>query len=175
MARQCKCQICQKVLTTDMAYKVSKGSRNLYYCSEEEYKQLFKVQEDRDNCYYTAGRVMKVPYIPPSMRKEINELSKYYSFEIIERTFKANKEAIQRFLNNQYSASEYAKVRYIMTVIGNDINKIYTQYQAEQKAKAELFTKEKTQTIDVDIINNTKAVYDIPASDRKVTDISKWL
>lgn len=178
---KCKCQICGKELTTDVAYKTKKGSRNAYYCSEEEFKKEQSLTENRDNCYYTAGRILRVPLITPSMKKEINSLSQYYDYIVIERTFKEQKEVIQRFLDRGSSNSEYAKMKYIMTIIQNNINKVHTAYISEQKAKKDLFKKSQQQTIDVDIMNSfinsntTSTEITERKRDTSVSDISAWL
>lgn len=176
---KCKCKICGKQLTTDIAYKVRKGNKNNYYCSEEEYQKLQKAVEDRDNCYYTAGRIMRVPLITPSMKKEINMLSEYYDFVVIERTFRQQKEVIQRFLERGNYNSEYARVRYVMTIIRNNINKVHSEYVAEQKAKADLFKQSEQQQIDVDVMNmlitTNQANTETAKTNSNVSDISAWL
>lgn len=181
---KCKCQICGKTSTTDVAYKVTKGTKKFYYCSEEEYNTMKKQSENRDNCYYTVARIIKVPMLSPAMKKEINHLSEHYEFIVIEKTFKEKKEVIQRFLAKDTTYSEFSRMKYIMTIIKNHINDVYSKYTEEQKRKAELFTKSQQQTIDIDILNNTldnpqpvqKAPQVMPTTGRnRVRDISAWL
>ena len=107
MARKCKCQICKKQLNTDIAYKIIKNNKNLYYCSKEEYDNNIKEQEIKRSC---------LDYI-------------------------ANNE------NN----SEFGKVRYIFTIIQNNINKSAKDYKEEQEKMKSLFKKEND--IDIELIN----------------------
>lgn len=175
MARKCRCQICKAHLTTDVAFKVTKGSRNFYYCSEDEYTKVQKEAEARDNCYYTAARIMEVPMITPAMRKEINDLSKFYGYIVIEKTFKAQKEAIRRFLDRDHMGNEFGRVRYIMTIIKGNINPIYAKYMEEQKEITKLFKQSEynNTSIDVDIMNDLE-VAAMPKR-KPVSDISAWL
>lgn len=173
----CKCKICGKQLTTDIAYKVKKGSKNFYYCSEEEYKSMAQVIEDRDYCYDIAARVMQVPMITPAMKKEINELAAHYRFIVVARTFKEQRDAITRFLNTGTYTSDYARMRYIMAIIKNNINKVFTQYIQEQKAKENLFKQVQKDSVDIEIMNSLIPQVDAVEikQNTNVSDISQWL
>ena len=122
MARSCKCNHCKKQLTTDIAYKVTINGRNKYYCSEDEYNQIQEEINSKTKCLETISNILDIPFIQPMMLKEINSLRDFYSYIVIERTFKDNRESIQWFLENKDNGSEFGKIKYIMTIIKNNIN-----------------------------------------------------
>ncbi|EPY2278026.1 hypothetical protein ACXAT3_002778 [Clostridium sporogenes] len=154
MSRKCKCKICKKILTTDKAYKVVINSKNIYYCSEGEYKRDLKNKQNKDKCFNTIKHILNEPFITPIMKKEVNKLNKFYDYIIIERTFRECEDSIKWFLNNKEYNTEYAKTRYIMVIIQNNINCAYKKYIQEQKEMEKLFTQKNNENVDINIINN---------------------
>ena len=171
MARKCKCQICKTELMTDIAYKITdEKGKSKYYCSEDEYTQIIKEKEDKNRCISILGETLHIPYVPPVLIKEIDKIRKHYQYEVIYRTIKESESTIQWFISNNDEASEYAKARYIATVISNNINKVKKKYDAELKSMQELFKKAEIQTIDIDIMNNTST-----SNSKNISDISDFL
>lgn len=169
MSRQCKCQICGKKINTSEAYKIQIKNKNKYYCSEEEYQKDLWQKQAKDQCFNTILEIMNIPFVTPMMKKELNNLNKFYDFNIIENTFKRYIKQIQWFLNNNNSSSEYGKTRYIMTIIQNNINAVATEIKnIHQEREKEL---NNTNKVDVDIINLSQC----NTSQSEVSDISKWL
>lgn len=154
MARKCKCKICKKELTTDVAYKVIANNKNVYYCNEEEYQNELKEKQQKDNCYNTIKSILNEPFVTPMMKKEISKLKGFYSYIVIEKTFKECEENIKWFLNNKEYNTEYAKIRYIITIIQNNINTTYKKHIQDIKKMENLFKKSNNNIIDVDLINN---------------------
>lgn len=169
MARKCKCTHCKKELTTDIAYKVNINGRNKYYCTEEEYKTIQSEINDKNKCLETISTILNIPFVPPMMLREINDLTKFYSYIVINRTFKDNEKNIRWFIENRDSGSEYGKIKYIMTIIKNNINTTYKKYIKEQQQLVEMF-KTNDKEIDMDIINITN---DKQSND--ISDISEFL
>lgn len=151
MVRKCKCQICKKQLNTDIAYKIIKNNKNLYYCSKEEYDNNIKEQEIKRSCLDYIAQCMRLKFCTPFVLKEINKLINYYDYPVIKRTFKDNIKSIDWFLDNNENNSEFGKVRYIFTIIQNNINKSAKDYKEEQEKMKSLFKKEND--IDIELIN----------------------
>lgn len=151
MARKCKCQICKKQLNTDIAYKIIKNNKNLYYCSKEEYDNNIKEQEIKCSCLDYIAQCMRLKFCTPFVLKEINKLINHYDYPVIKRTFKDNIKSIDWFLDNNENNSEFGKVRYIFTIIQNNINKSAKDYKEEQEKMKSLFKKEND--IDIELIN----------------------
>lgn len=155
MGRKCKCKICKKELITDTAYKVVVDNKNTYYCNEEEYKNELKKKQYKDNCYNTIKNILNEPFVTPMMKKEINKLTGFYDYIVIEKTFKECEENIKWFLNNKEYNTEYAKIRYVITIIQNNINSVYKRYTGELKEMEKLFKQSNNETVDTNIINNS--------------------
>ena len=151
MARKCKCKICGKQLTTDTAFKVTNDKKNTYYCSKEEYDLSIQITKERDECFNYIAECMRLKFCTPFIKKEINYLLPYYDYPIIKRAFKDNIKSIDWFLDNNENNSEFGKVRYIFTIIQNNINKSAKDYKEEQEKMRLLFKKEND--IDIELIN----------------------
>lgn len=177
MARKVKCKICKKEMTTDTAYcvegdydKYGKVKRS-YYCSKEEYEHKKKEQETKEECYKYAEELINLPY-SALMRKKINELAKYYEYQVIYRCFKADRDKISFWANNKTFNNEHALVSYIIAIINGNINDINKQYKKEQEDFKKLFEEPKND-IDLDVLNN---IDNIPKGKPKnANDISEWL
>lgn len=170
MARGCKCTYCKKQLNTDIAYKVVVNGRNKYYCNEEEYKQIQEEINSKNKCLETIITMLNVPFIQPVMLKEINLLRDFYSYIVIEKAFKDNEQSILWFLENKDNGSEFGKIKYIMTIIKNNINSTFKKYTQEQKDLQKIFNKVESQEVDIDIMNIT---IEVPNND--ISDISQFL
>lgn len=166
---KCKCTLCKKETTTDKAFKIKKGGRNIYYCSEQEYKKYQDQTEKRNKCFETVIKIMQVPMLSPMMIKEINKIAEFYDYIVIDKCFKEQEQKIRWFLDNNELSNEYGKARYIATIIQNNINNTYKKYLQEIKQMERLFAKE-VENIEVEIINmeNTKV-------NNNVNDISQFL
>ena len=157
MARRyrCRCQICKKWGYTDKFYKVKRGSRNLYYCNEEEYLEWKKEDDMRiellefisDNIWYYDDYRM----LPTVLQKQINKLASIYNYEVILLTVKEFKDTLAYWMNlDGKFNNEYGKSSYMMAIVKNNINEIYKKWKIEKKNKEQ----ENTPHIDIDIMNN---------------------
>lgn len=170
MARKCKCQVCQKELTTDKAYKVNINGRSKYYCSEDEYRDLIKQQEDRQHCLELISKYMRLKFATPHIQKEVNKLKEYYDYIVIEKCFKENESTISWFLDNNDNSSEFGKSRYIFTIIQNNINKTDRKHKKELEEMKQMFNQSNN-SVDIDIMNTI----DNQTINRPISDISSFL
>ena len=115
--------------------------------------------------------LINLPY-SALMRKKINELAKYYEYQVIYRCFKADRDKIRFWANNKTFNNEHALVSYIMAIISANINDINKQYKKEQEDLKKLFEEPKND-IDLDILNS---INETPKGKPKVdNDISDFL
>jgi hypothetical protein len=170
LARKCVCKACKKELTTDKAYKVTINEKSKYYCSEDEYNDLLKEQEERNHCLEAISNHMRLKFVTPYIQKEINKLKEYYNYIVIEKCFKENEKVINWFLDNNENSSEFGKCRYIFTIIQNNINKTEKKHKKELEEMKLMFEQTQSNTIDVDIMNNISQT-----PNRQVSDISSFL
>jgi hypothetical protein len=136
MAR-CKCQICKTELDTKTAYKiVDKNNKNKYYCSQSEFEaeevRKKKAQEDKDRVYYLICDIMG--------EKEIINTALWKEWQVWNRV--ADNVKIGQYLeeNKNYltsvivrlGSSEYARIRYLSTIIKNKINEFKPKVEVEK-------------------------------------------
>ena len=170
MARLCKCVHCKKQLMTDKAFKTTIKGINKYYCNEEEYLKIQEEISSKGKCLETIIKILNVPFVQPTLLKEVNLLRDFYSYIVIEKAFKDNEQSILWFLENRDTSSEFGKIKYIMTIIKNNINTTYKKYIQEQKNIEKIFNKVESQEIDMDIMNTT-----IEIQNNDISDISQFL
>lgn len=169
MARKVKCQICGKELTNDVAFKVTKGKRNLYYCSQEEYKDMLGEKGRKDKFYQFLAEELHQKYIPPMMVKEINQLSETFSYETIKQTFIECRNTIQQFLQKNNYNIQYNTCRYIFAIIGNSIVQVDKQRQKDIQQLQQMFEptviEEESEIIDLPVVTPTHKINNKPKHD----------
>ena len=165
---KCKCKACGKELTTDIAYRDEKGK---YYCSQEEYEEIQRDKQRKEECFKYLEGFMRVP-ISKIARKRINELHEYYSYEVIYRTIKFVEDRIRYAVENKSFNSEQAMVNYLIAIIENNANIVLKEYEKEIADFQKLFEEPKND-IDLDILNS---IDETPKGKPRVdNDISEWL
>lgn len=169
MARKCRCKICGTTLTVDKAYKVTVGGKNKYYCSEQEYNEYVFEANEKERCYDVITDMLNTVLLTPNQKRMINDIRRYYSYEVIIRTFKSCEKNIRWFVENKAdSMTSFNADKYLVTIILNEINRVNKEYLDEQKAIEELFKKEAKYDDVVDVSNREVKRSDAP-------DISEWL
>ena len=170
MGRKAKCRACGKELSTNEAFKVTEGKVNKYYCTQEEYEEIQRDKQRKEECFKHLEGFMKVP-ISKIARKRINELHEYYSYEVIYRTIKFVEDRIRYAVENKNFNSEQAMVNYLIAIIENNINIVLKEYEKEIADFKKLFEEPKND-IDLDIINDLD---DKPIAKPRTSDISSFL
>ena len=136
---QVTCQICKKKIEKDTAYKRVVGKTNKYYCSEQEWQieenKKKKAAEDKDKVYRLICDIMN--------EKEIRSTALYKEWVIWNKV--ADNEKIAQYLdeNKDYlisviarlSSSEYAKIRYLSTIIRDKIKGFVPKVKVIEKPK----------------------------------------
>lgn len=123
MAR-CKCKICGNVLDSKTAYKITVGKTNKYYCSKEEYnaetQKKEKEKEDKDAVYDAACEILGYQVKNTAFFKEWNEWLALKSNEIIAKYLQENRDYLTGAIS-RLSSGEYAKIRYLSTILKNSL------------------------------------------------------
>lgn len=173
MARQVKCKICGSKKNIDEAFKVvketPKAKVNHYYCSKAEYEKNLREINSKKECLDYIREILGVKMIPPAFAKQVNILRDYYDYIVIKKTFKECESNIKWQLDNKEFNSEFAKSKYIIVIISNNIEKVYRKHKKDQEKLNSVF--EFKENIDVDIFNYTNS----NKSEIKVNDISSFL
>lgn len=119
MSRKCKCQVCGKELTTDIAFKVTKGKVNKYYCNEKEYKDYRDNVEARKNIYSLCCQLANSENT--IINKEISNLGKIYKNVLINEFLKVNYKTLEEIMSRCKNGNDYGRIKYLFTVIKNKI------------------------------------------------------
>ena len=132
-----KCKICGTELDTNTAYKVTdKNGKNKYFCSatefEAEEERKKKAAEDKDRVYRLVCDIMG--------EKEIISTALWKEWQVWNRV--ADNEKIAKYLEEhkfyltgviaRLSSSEYARIRYLSTIIRDKIK----AFKPEAEVKA---------------------------------------
>ena len=125
MAR-CKCKICGTELDTNTAYKVTdKNGKNKYFCNASEFEaeeeRKKKAAEDKDRVYRLICDIVGVnEVLNTALWKEKIEWNKAFSDEFIAKYLEEKKDYLSSAIA-RLSGTEYAKIRYISTVLKNSL------------------------------------------------------
>lgn len=125
MAR-CKCKICGTDLDTKTAYKVTdKSGKNKYFCSQSEFEaeeaRKKKAAEEKDRVYRLICDIMgEKEIISTALFKEWQVWNKVADNEKIAKYLEENREYLSTVIA-RLSSSEYARIRYLSTIIRDKI------------------------------------------------------
>lgn len=172
--RKVKCRICKNEMFNIDAYcKKSNDGKNIYYCTEDEYQDSIKFKEEKECCYETIKDILEINFIPPVLIKKVNEISEFYEYKIITKTFKEQEDIIRRSIQNKDFVSEFAKTKYIISIVANNIQKVKIKYIKEQQEIKKMF-EIKNENIELDIINE-QHIQQVEVQDKNISDISMFL
>lgn len=129
MARKCKCKICGKSLTTDIAYLVNVDNKNKYYCDFIEYETYIEENICKKNIYEGACSILGYKSKNTVLFKEINNLHELYTYKDIYGCLNEKKDSIYELIKINNIDKEYNKIRYIFGTISRSIQ----DYSQEQK------------------------------------------
>lgn len=137
---QAKCKICGTELDTKTAYKVTdKNGKNKYFCSQSEFEaeeeRKKKVADDKDRVYRLICDIMGVSEVlNTALWKEKLEWNKAFSDEFIAKYLEEKKEYLSSAIA-RLSGTEYAKIRYISTVLKNSLRDFKPRVEVVEKPK----------------------------------------
>ena len=136
-----KCKICGSALNTDTAYKVTdKNGKNKYFCSasefEEEEERKKKAAEDKDRVYRLICDIMgEKEIISTALFKEWQVWLKVADNEKIAKYLEENKDYLTSLITRLQS-SEYARIRYLSTIIRDKIKAFVPKVEVKEVPKA---------------------------------------
>lgn len=131
---RCKCQICKTVLDSKTAHKITdKNGKNKYYCSKVEYQieelKKRREKEDRDRVYGLLCNIFGYKIQNTMLFKEWKEWQLLKSNSEIADYLTVNEVYLTDAVA-KLSSTEYAKIRYVSTILKNNLH----DYIAENNA-----------------------------------------
>lgn len=157
-ARKCKCKICKKELTTDIAYLVEHITANgnkqkQYYCSKEEYENDKREKELYSRIQFLTDEILGYPCVNNIRNKKIKELKEVgYSNEVIYRCFKEYKDEIIKWIDTNKIDKEYNKIAYMFAVIGANIKDFSIEDERKNYWEQYKVEEEEIEIENIDII-----------------------
>jgi len=144
-----------------VSYKAPNGK---YYSSESAYQQIMAQKEYRKKCLDYLCNILDydddIPF-PTIMPKLLDEMKKC-GYDVLFETIQRHENNIVWALQNKDFSNEYQKIKYIMTIVRNNVIDVYREYQ--QKVAAD---RTKAEIINIDDFKQQHK--------QKKTDISRWL
>lgn len=138
-----KCQICKTLLDTNTAYKiVDKNGKNKYYCSQAEFEveeaRKKKAKEDKDRVYRLICDIMgEKEIINTILWKEWAIWNKVADNEKIGKYLEENRDYLSSVIG-RLNSSEFAKIRYLSTIIKDKIKEFVPRVKAEKPVVVEV-------------------------------------
>ena len=135
-----KCKICGAELDTNTAYKViDKNGKNKYFCSASEFEaeeeRKKKAAKDKDRVYRLICDIMGVNEVSnTALWKEKIEWNKAFSDEFIAKYLEEKKDYLSSAIT-RLSGTEYAKIRYISTVLKNSLRDFKPKVEIKEAPK----------------------------------------
>lgn len=118
-----KCRICGEKIDRNIAYRVTKGKINMYYCSEKEYIDDITKKAQKAAPKNRLNKIIE-EFIGKTentaLYKEISLWLNVADYDTISDYLTDNKDKILTLLNKDF-VSEYAKIRYFSAIIKNSI------------------------------------------------------
>ena len=136
---QVTCQICRKKIERDTAYKIVVGNTNKYYCSAQEWQaeeeRKKKAQEDKDKVYRLICDIMdEKEIISTALFKEWQVWNKVSDNAKIAKYLEENRNYLSSVIARLQS-SEYARIRYLSTIIRDKIKAFVPKAEVIEKPK----------------------------------------
>lgn len=135
-----KCKICGSALDTNTAYKVTdKNGKNKYFCSASEFEaeeeRKKKAAEDKDRVYRLVCDIMgEKEIINTALWKEWQAWNKVADNEKIAKYLEENCTYLTSVIT-RLGSSEYARIRYLSTIIRDKIKAFKPRVEVVEKPK----------------------------------------
>lgn len=135
-----KCKICGTELDTNTAYKVTdKNGKNKYFCSSAEFEaeeeRKKKAAEDKDRVYRLICDIMgEKEIISTALFKEWQMWNKVADNVKIAKYLEENQDYLTSVIA-RLSSSEYARIRYLSTIIRDKIKAFVPKVEVVEKPK----------------------------------------
>lgn len=134
MARRCKCKICKKNLTTDIAYKIVNSSgKNEYYCNKVEYDYSKKEKWFRHEFEIKLDEIVGYEIINNYKRTLYNGLNTYTNEEIYNCLLDEEQSIKKALATILYGKNEGDILRYIFGILRRSIRDASLRLRREKE------------------------------------------
>lgn len=135
-----KCKCCGKQIDRNIAYKVTKGRVNSYYCSETEYNddvlQKSLAQKDKSDTYELIEDIIGKT-TNTILFKEVQIWLSVTNYKNIASYLLDNKQYLINTMQNKSFNNEYGMIRYFSAIVKNNISS-YKPSKSEPMKQADV-------------------------------------
>lgn len=176
MGFRCKCRATGKFGNTDDFFRVEHNGKNIYFETEETYKEYMKSKEDRELLLkLLAYRVMNYDstmMITNAMKSKIKKLNETYPYEVMIIAINDNLKLFQYYgtLSGKFK-NEGNRQLYIMSIISEKCIDAYLKYKNQKEI--DKTTEQSIGNFDTDLFNSSQNIKNKQI--KKKTDISKYV
>lgn len=116
-----KCRICGNKIDKKEAYKVVINDKNHYYCSESEYENYKKEQDNQSKIIEMINEIFGHVVHSTALYKEIQKAKKCYGSGKILNYLIQNKDKLTYIISGKNFANEYNAIRYLFAILHNNM------------------------------------------------------
>ena len=116
-----KCRKCNKKVERNQAFKVVVGGKNTYYCNEEEYNEILRNKELKDETYSYIYNIFGYKITNTCIYKEVNDLVDVFGYELLLSYLKENEMYLTSVIQGKDFPKEYGKIRYFAAILKNSL------------------------------------------------------
>lgn len=120
-----KCKCCGEKIDRDMAYKVSKGKTNEYYCTQSEYIRMItekaQVKQMKYDILDMINEIFGREITNTALRGELTEIKKSHSLIKMYNYLLENKSDISRIISAKHFETDYSAIRYFSAILKNNL------------------------------------------------------
>ena len=127
-----KCRVCGEKIDRDIAYKVTNGRINEYYCTKTEYLDKIRARELKENVYNKISDIFGYTVTSTAIYKEISSLEQVYGFHRIYEVLCYYQQQLDAIMSRPFD-SEYGKIRYFSVVLQNKLKTYVPETKKENK------------------------------------------
>lgn len=144
---KCKCIICKKELNTTEAYCYEKlvgdKAKRFYFCSESEAKEYYaKIEQSKIDMRFMDETINYIIGYENKNTLLFGEEKKWLKDKNNIRAIDNNKEWLRNIMSSKGFNSEYAMIKYLTTVINNNLTDWVEKVIADNKVEEYLETGE---------------------------------
>lgn len=120
-----KCQCCGTMVDRKTAYKVETKSKNMYYCSEQEYIRMItakaEIQKTEHEIMQMIYEIFGYEIKNTILFNELREIRKTFTLNILYHYMIDNYQEIGNYMSTKAFKNEYNKVRYFSAILKNNL------------------------------------------------------
>lgn len=116
-----KCRKCGNKVERNEAFKAVVGGNNTYYCNEDEYNEILRNKELKDEAYSYIYNIFGYKVTNTSIYKEVNEIIDAFGYELLISYLKENESYLSSVMQEKDFPKEYGKIRYFAAILKNSL------------------------------------------------------